>query len=132
VAPENEGGRPREHSPARTGSLARLDHSHPLNRTALKVKEIAMASRSVKVTVEVPEGTPDGDREAAQNRAHEAAVLSLWEAEHLSTREAAQELGLGYGEFLDLLAARGIPVARGTFDATSVEEARRKLAGGHP
>lgn len=84
-----------------------------------------MASRTVRVTVEVPEGTPDATREVVQNRAQEAAVLALWESERLSTREAAEELGLDSGAFLDLLAARGIPMADNTLDARTSEEARQ-------
>jgi hypothetical protein len=91
-----------------------------------------MSSRTVKVIVEVPEGTSEASREAAESRALEATVLTLWEDEQLSTREAAQALGLGYGDFLELLAARGIPVARGDFDGEPLDEARRKLAGGRP
>jgi hypothetical protein len=66
----------------------------------------------------------------AEKRAHEAVVLALWEMEHLSTREAAAELGLTYGAFLDLLAARGLPVARGTFDARPLEVAAAAGATG--
>ncbi len=91
-----------------------------------------MSSKTVRVTVEVPDGTPDATKEVVQNKAHEAAVLALWEAERLSTREAAEELGLAYADFLDLLAAKGIPVVRGTFETEPIEEARRKLAGGRP
>jgi predicted DNA-binding protein (UPF0251 family) len=91
-----------------------------------------MSSKAVKVTVEVPDGTSEATKEVAQRKAHEAAVLALWEAEQFSTREAAEELGIAYADFLDLLTAKGIPVVRGTFDTEPIEEARRKLAGGRP
>lgn len=88
-----------------------------------------MLARSVKVNVEVPEGTSDQNRAAAGRRAHEAAVLSLWEAGDLTIREAAADLGLQYHEFLDLLAQRGIPVSRGALNLEAIEEAERKLGG---
>ena len=73
---------------------------------------------------------PEASRAGVAGKAREAEVLALWEAEHLSIREAAQELDLSYADFLDLLAAKGIPVARGGFDPVSLADARRKLAGG--
>jgi predicted HTH domain antitoxin len=75
--------------------------------------EITMGSKTVKVS-------------------EEAAVLALWEAGKLSTRRAAEELGIGYREFLDLLAARGIPVESGPLNLQAIEEAERKLANGQP
>ena len=87
-----------------------------------------MPTRSIRVKVEVPEGISDQTRDAAEAKAHEAAVLALWEATELSTRQAAVELNLTYYDFLDLLAARGIPVVRGPLDDEALEEARRKFA----
>ena len=48
---------------------------------------------------------PEGISERARKKAHEAAVLSLWEDGELSASRAAEELGLSAHEFLDLLAA---------------------------
>ena len=62
-------------------------------------------------------------RAVAEQRAREAVILSLWEADRLSTCEAAEELGLGYGDFLDLLAARGIPVERGELGLAAIRTA---------
>ena len=59
-------------------------------------------------------------------------VLTLWQEEQISTRVAAEELGLTYREFLDLLAARGIPVVDGSFEMEPIEAAKQKLAGGRP
>lgn len=88
-----------------------------------------MITKEIHMTLEVPEGTSEADRAAAELRAREAAVLSLWENEALSTRAAAERLGLAYGEFLDLLAARGIPVERGPLATEAIEAAARQLAG---
>jgi predicted DNA-binding protein (UPF0251 family) len=90
----------------------------------------SMPGSTIRVTVEVPAGTPAASREVAEKWAHEAAVLALWDTEQLSTREAAEELGLSYRDFLDLLAAQGLPVVRGPFDMEALEAARRKLAEG--
>jgi hypothetical protein len=87
---------------------------------------------AVKVDLELPEAVSDAARAVALKRAHESAVLALWEVEAFSTREAAEELGLSYHDFLDLLTARGIPVVQGSMDMGVVEAARLKLAGDRP
>jgi predicted HTH domain antitoxin len=76
-----------------------------------------------KVTVEVPEGISD----QARQKALEAAVLALWEAGELSASRAAEELGLTAHAFLDLLAAKGLPILR-DFDPAAVEAAKRTLS----
>ena len=73
-----------------------------------------------KVILEVP----DEVSEPARKRAHEAAVLALWEDGELSASRAAEELGLTAHQFLDLLADRGLAVAR-EFDPGAVKEAKR-------
>jgi predicted HTH domain antitoxin len=85
-------------------------------------------TKSAKVKLEVPEGISDHAKELAR----EAAVLALWEAAEFSTGEAAEELGLSYHDFLDLLAARGIPAESGPLDREAIEAARRKLSSGRP
>jgi predicted HTH domain antitoxin len=88
--------------------------------------------KTIKVNLEVPDGVSDQAKESAEREAHEAAVLSLWQREEFTMREAAEELGLTYADFLDLLAAKGIPVVRQALDVNAVDEAERKLAGEHP
>ena len=53
-------------------------------------------------------------------------MLALWEAGEISASRAAQELDLGIHGFLDLLAAKGLPVVRGDLDLDAIEEASRK------
>ena len=90
-----------------------------------------MATRSIKVNLEGPEGSSDQTRQAAQTQADETAILALWQSGELSTRRAAEELGVSYHEFLDLLAARGIPaVSGGDIQTEAIEAAARKRAGG--
>ena len=82
-----------------------------------------MPTKTIRVKVEVPEGTTDEARGTAERQAHEAAVLALWQEGRLTIRQAAAELGLTYYEFLDLLAERGIPVERGELSLAQVEKA---------
>ena len=88
-----------------------------------------MGSRTVKVDLQVPDEIPDAVRASVQSRAEEIVVLGLWEAGELSTRRAAEELGLSYREFLDLLAAKGIPVEAGPLNLQAVKDAEAKLSG---
>lgn len=87
-----------------------------------------MPTNSIRVKIEVPEGTSDEARGAAERQAHEAAVLALWQEGQLTIRQAAAELGLTYYDFLDILAERGIPVERSEVSLAKIEEASRKLA----
>lgn len=92
-----------------------------------------MATKTIRVNIEVPEGISDQTRQAVQTEVEETAVLALWQAGELSTRRAAEELGLSYYDFLDLLAARGIPVVSGgDINTDAIEAAQRKLAGHQP
>ena len=88
-----------------------------------------MVSKTVRVTLEIPATVSEQIRQQVQSRAEETAVLSLWEAGELSTRQAAEELELPYLDFLELLTARGIPVERGEINLQAIEDAQRKLGG---
>ncbi len=79
-----------------------------------------------RVILEVPEEVP----EEAKKKAHQAAVLSLWEEGAISTGVAAAELQLTRHDFLDLLASKGIPVVRRSPNPERIEEAQRKLSTG--
>lgn len=83
---------------------------------------------AVKVTLKLPEEVTEETRTVAHRRAYESAVLAVWEAGEISTRQAAAEVGLTYYDYLDLLAARGIPVERGPLNLEAIEEAHRTLA----
>jgi predicted HTH domain antitoxin len=87
-------------------------------------------SKTVRVKLEVPTGVPHEARTAAEEQAHETAVLILWQQHALTLREAAEELDLSYRAFLDLLAERGLPVEQGASGLMALEEARQKVAGG--
>jgi predicted HTH domain antitoxin len=87
---------------------------------------------TIKVNLEVPEGIPDQIKAAVQARVQEAAVLAFWEEDALSTRRAAEELGLTYREFLDLLAAKGIPIENGPLNLKAIEAAEHRLVDQRP
>jgi predicted HTH domain antitoxin len=89
-------------------------------------------SELVKVTVEAPKVVSEQARHNAQRKAREAAVLSLWEEGEITASRAAEELALSIHDFLDLLAARGLPVESGPLDLQAIDEARQKLAPGGP
>lgn len=58
-----------------------------------------------QLTIELPdEISPEAERAI-----RELAIIALYHRGELSTREAADSLGLTYREYLDLLAERGIP-----------------------
>jgi hypothetical protein len=96
--------------------------------------EPRMASKTVHLHLDIPEGIPDRIKQIVEEQAHETAVLVLWQSGEYSTREAAEELGLTYHDFLDLLADRGIPVEGAQSHLAATEEARqkRKLAASLP
>jgi predicted HTH domain antitoxin len=89
-----------------------------------------MATKSVHVTLEAPEEVSDQARALAERKAHEAAVLALWQEGELSASRAAEELALNMHDFLDLLAAHGLPVESGPLNLTAIEQAHQRLAGG--
>jgi predicted HTH domain antitoxin len=91
-----------------------------------------MMSKTVKVDLEVPPEVGEDAKAIALTRAHEAAMLALWQEGKLTLREAAEELGLTYREFLELLATNGIPFESGPGDLAVLEETRRKLAEARP
>ena len=75
--------------------------------------------------------TARSGREVWNEFTREQATLGLWESGSLSTRQAAEILGISYVEFMDLLADKGIPIEQGDLDLDLIEDAERKLSGGH-
>ncbi len=70
--------------------------------------------KELKVSVQLPQDIPAGDKglQEAHRAGLESAVIKLWEAGHLSTREAAKKLQLSYQGYLALLTQRGVPILR--------------------
>jgi predicted HTH domain antitoxin len=91
-----------------------------------------MATKSVRVKVEAPEEVSDETKALAQRKAHEAAVLVMWDKGEISASRAAEELEVSVHDFLDLLAAEGLPVVRGPLNQEALAEAQRKLKSDAP
>jgi predicted HTH domain antitoxin len=90
-----------------------------------RYEEMTTVPETITIHLTIPEDLPHDAREHTQREATVAGVLALWQRQHLTIREAAEELGLTYQEFLELLDQRGLPVERGPLDLTALEEARR-------
>jgi predicted HTH domain antitoxin len=78
------------------------------------------------LTIELPENLQDDQRQAAAKAAQEAAILTLFRNGAISSRVAAQVLGLSYYAFLDRLAELRVPVAREPLAASVVEVIRQQ------
>ncbi len=66
--------------------------------------------KELRISVKLPKDLPPEAIQRARQRALETVVIDLWQAGHLSTRQAAARLGLTYYDFLDLLGTRGVPI----------------------
>jgi hypothetical protein len=86
-----------------------------------------MLLKTVRVELHLPEGTAPSARTAAQRGAEEGAVLRLWQAGELSTRQAAEELGLLYADFLELATSHGIAIEQAPPDEDIIAAAARRL-----
>jgi len=86
----------------------------------------------LEITIELPEDLTEEQRREAMQTAQEAAILTLFRNGVISTRVAAQALGLAYHAFLDRLASVALPIARGPLDLKRVEAVRQKLTPGPP
>lgn len=84
----------------------------PKQRT--KVGVGSQTRTTLKISLKLAAMSPD-EMQHAERDAREGAVIGLWQAGRLSTREAAEQLGLGYHDFLDLLTQKNVPVVDGNF-----------------
>lgn len=85
--------------------------------------------RSMDIRVELPEGarvTP-AQRKSAELAAREAAVLDLYSSAAIGGYHAARLLNMGYYDFLDLLASKGIPASKTEPQPDQVHEAKSRL-----
>jgi predicted HTH domain antitoxin len=86
--------------------------------------------KKVRYSFDEPDEASGQRKQAVQSCVDELLCLELWKQGDMSTRQAAEALGLTYREFLDLLADRGIPVEDGEFDPKAIEEAQKILTDG--
>jgi hypothetical protein len=85
--------------------------------------------RELRISIKLDQDFPEDDEslQDARRAALEAAVLKLWQAGHLSTREAASRLGLSYYDYLDFLGAKGIPIVMSAPEEGEIDELMREL-----
>jgi hypothetical protein len=80
----------------------------------------------LELTIELPENLGEDQRCAATRAAQEAAVLTLFRSGAISSRVAAQTLGLSYTVFLDRIAELGIFAASGPLASARLEALRQQ------
>ncbi len=82
--------------------------------------------RVMTISVVLPDDIPEEHLSEAEARAREAAIIALQQGGFLTIREAAQALGLGYEEYLALLAERNLPATFDDTDPSLLEELRKR------
>ncbi len=65
--------------------------------------------KELNVFIQLDQDVPAEAMLEARRAALETFILRLWQGGHVSTRQAASQLGLSYYDYLDLLHARGLP-----------------------
>lgn len=70
---------------------------------------------------------PPEERVLAEKDAREGAVIGLWRAGRLSTREASIALGLGYHDYIELLGKKNIAVLDGELNEGEVDDLVRDI-----
>ena len=80
----------------------------------------------LRISVRLGAMAPE-ERIKAKKNAREGAVISLWRAGSLSTREAAAELDLGYYDYIDLLGKLGVPVLTEVSDEPILGDALEEI-----
>lgn len=91
-----------------------------------KPKAPARAAQKQSTTLRISvtlNSMPPRERAAARRNALEWAVIGLWREGRLSTRQAAEELDLGYLDYLDLLTAKGVPALSNQLETDELENA---------
>lgn len=85
-------------------------------------------ARTLALQILVPDSASDESVRLAETRAREAAILVLQQQGELTIREAAAELALSYGEYLDLLTERNLPASQESVETAGYESIRRELS----
>lgn len=82
--------------------------------------------KSLDINLELPDDAEisSAQKDSAQAAAKEAALLDLYRSGALGGYHAARLLHMEYYDFLDLLAARGIPASKVEPQPERVREAR--------
>jgi predicted HTH domain antitoxin len=94
--------------------------------------EVTIVSKTLDIRIDVPKDVSDKAARFAEAKAREAAVIALQQEGELTIREAAEELGLSYEGYLNLLASRELPISKEASDQTAIDELRQAVLGqGH-
>jgi hypothetical protein len=83
--------------------------------------------RTLEISLDVPDSTSEESLRVAERVAKEAALLALQQCGELTMGEAADELGLPYGGYLDLLAEKGLPATCDGTEPQVMEALRQQL-----
>jgi hypothetical protein len=83
--------------------------------------------RTLEIHLDLPDTTSEESLRVAGRMAKEAAVLALQQRGELTIGEAAEELGLTYGGYLDLLAEKGLPATCEGSEPKVMEALRQQL-----
>ena len=75
--------------------------------------------KSIRVSIEGIED--DGARQAATERAREAAILELYRIGQITSGRAAQDLGMNRVDFLELAGRHHIPTIQTSADELAAE-----------
>jgi prevent-host-death family protein len=92
--------------------------------------ELVRGAESGRIAVVTKHGTPvfvalPFDETLIQEGVHVALAVKLFDAEVVSLSEAAKFAGISVSEMIDVLGARGIPVAR--YSAEEIDDDLRAL-----
>lgn len=71
-----------------------------------------------ELRVELPRDLSEERMTRVRQRVLETIIIDMWQAKELSTREAADQLGMTYREYLDLLGYYRVPVTKISDDET--------------
>ncbi len=100
------------------------------NLTSSKIADATRTARTVRVAVRLGSRTAV-EAQRARKDASEWAVIGLWKDGHVSTREAADLLGLTYYDYVDLLGTKNVPILReGLLEDGEVDQLTRDIRAG--
>lgn len=87
---------------------------------------VITVGKTLTIQIEVADDTSDESLPLAEQAGREAAVLFLQQEGEISIREAAAALSLTYEQYMDLLAAKGLPATADCTDPALLERLLQK------
>jgi predicted HTH domain antitoxin len=80
--------------------------------------------KTINIQIQVPEDISESDERKVYLKAKETVILELFKSGIISTRKAAEELGMALYDFLDFLNEKGIPVVRDGINSEALQKFR--------